>query len=70
MAPAATMDSYLAQAADDLKKANYSGYDTATSELIYLASLPATNVTSAQQARAHADTQALDTFFGTPGLMA
>jgi hypothetical protein len=64
------MDSYLAGAADDLKKADYSGYDTAISELIYLANLPVTNVTSAQQAKAHADVQALDSFFGTPGLMA
>jgi hypothetical protein len=37
--------------------------------MTYLAQLPATNDTSAQTANARADTQALDSFFGTPGLM-
>jgi len=36
---------------------------------MYLAHLPATNDTPAEQAAARADVEALGTFFGTPGLM-
>ncbi|MBO0804374.1 MAG: hypothetical protein J2P25_15030 [Nocardiopsaceae bacterium] len=68
-APEATMNTYLQQAASDLKAAGNSSYDTAISELTYLAGLPATNLTSGQQAQARADEKNLDTFFGTPGLM-
>jgi hypothetical protein len=65
----ATMNTYLQQATSDLKASGNSSYDTAVSELNYLASLPLTNLTSAQQAQGHADEEKLDTFFGTPGLM-
>ena len=68
-APMAVMNTYFAQAATDLKQADYPGYDKAASELTYLAGLPVTNVPQAQQAQAHADTQDLDAFFGTPGLL-
>jgi len=63
------MNTYLLQAADDLKAAGDSSYGTAIDELTYLAQLPATNDTPTQQANAHSDAQALDSFFGTPGLM-
>ena len=68
-APAATMNQYLQQAADDLRAAGNSGYGTAVAELIYLAHLPATNDTATQRANARSDVRALDTFFGTPGLL-
>jgi hypothetical protein len=68
-ANAATMGMYLQQAADDLRAAGDPGYGTAIDELTYLEHLPATNDTPAQQANAHSDVQALDSFFGTPGLM-
>jgi hypothetical protein len=68
-ANAATMNMYLLQAADDLRGSGYPGSGTAVDQLTYLASLPPTNNTPAQQANAHADVQALDSFFGTPGLM-
>jgi hypothetical protein len=63
------MNEYLQQAADDLHAAGNPGYGTAIAELTYLAHLPATNDTSAQRATAQSDVQALDSFFGTPGLM-
>jgi hypothetical protein len=68
-ANAATMGMYLQQAADDLRAAGDPGYGKAIDELTYLEHLPATNDTPAQQANAHSDVQALDSFFGTPGLM-
>jgi hypothetical protein len=63
------MNNDLARAADDLRASGGSGYGTAISELTYLAQLPATNDTPAQQAQGRTDVQALDSFFGTPGLM-
>lgn len=68
-APAATMNEYLQRAADDLRAAGSSGYGTAIAELTYLAHLPATNDTATQRANAQSDVRALDTFFGTPGLL-
>lgn len=68
-ANAATMGMYLQQAADDLRASGNPGYGTAIKELTYLEHLPATNDTPAQQANAHSDVKALDSFFGTPGLM-
>ena len=68
-APAATMNEYLQRAADDLRAAGDSGYGSAIAELTYLAHLPATNDTATQQANARSDVQALDNFFGTPGLL-
>ena len=68
-ATAATMNGYFQQAADDLSASGYSGYDTAIAQLTYLAHLPATNDTPAQQANAHSDVRALDGFFGTRGLL-
>jgi hypothetical protein len=69
-APAATMNQYLQQAADDLHATGNSGYRTAIAELTYLANLPATNDTAKQRANAQSDVRALDTFFKTPGLLA
>ena len=63
------MNGHLQQAADDLSASGYSGYGTAIAQLTYLAHLPATNDTPAQQANAHSDVRALDGFFGTPGLL-
>jgi hypothetical protein len=63
------MNNDLLQAADDLRATGRSSYDPAINDLTYLGHLPATNDTPAQQAKAHADVQALDRFFGTPGLM-
>lgn len=63
------MNEHLQQAADDLRSAGNSGYGTAVAELTYLAHLPATNDTAAQRANAQSDVRALDTFFGTPGLL-
>jgi hypothetical protein len=63
------MGMYLQQAADDLRAADNPGYSTATNQLTYLEHLPATNDTPTQQANAHSDVKALDSFFGTPGLM-
>jgi hypothetical protein len=63
------MNMYFQQAADDLRGSGDPGYDTAINELTYLAHLPATNDTPTQQANAQSDTRALDSFFGTPGLM-
>lgn len=68
-APAATMNEYLQQAADDLRAAGNPAYGTAIAELTYLAHLPATNDTAAQRANARSDVRALDTFFGTSGLL-
>lgn len=61
------MNTYIEQAESDLKKSSGSGYVTAESQLAYLASLPATNVPSSQEARAQQYVKALDIFFGTPG---
>ena len=61
------MNSYLQQAASDLRDSGNSSYSSAISELTYLANLPVTNVSSSQQAKAQADQQALDRFFGTSG---
>lgn len=66
-APAATMNTYIQQAEIDLKKSSGSGYVTAESQLAYLASLPATNVSSSQEAKAQQYVKALDIFFATPG---
>jgi hypothetical protein len=63
------MNEYLQQAADDLRAAGNSGYGAAIAELTYLVHLPATNDTATQQANARSDVRALDTFFGTPGLL-
>jgi len=63
------MGMYLQQAADDLRGSGYPGSSTAINELTYLEHLPATNDTPTQQANAHSDVHALDSFFGTPGLM-
>ena len=62
-APAVTINTYLLQAADDLRSSGNSGYRTAINDLTYLANLPATNDTPAQQAQARSDVQALDGFF-------
>lgn len=67
-APVATMNAYLQQAASDLKAAGNPSYDRAIGELVYLASLPATDLASAQVAQAKSDEKDLDGFFGTPGL--
>jgi hypothetical protein len=63
------LNTFLLQAADDLKASGNPSYQTAIKELTYLANLPATNDTPAQRANAHTDAQALDAFFGTPGLL-
>ena len=68
-APVATMNGDLAQAAGDLRASGDSGYGTAVNDLTYLANLPATNVSATAQSEAQADVKALDSFFGTPGLM-
>jgi hypothetical protein len=65
----ATMNTFLLQAADDLKASGNPEYQSAIDELTYLARLPATNDTATQRAKAKTDAQALDTFFGTPGLL-
>ena len=64
----ADLNRYLSQAASDLRQAADPGYDTAISQLTYLASLPDSNDTPAQIANAQADDKALDAFFATPGL--
>jgi hypothetical protein len=66
---AAEMNNYFLRAADDLRASGRSSYGPAINDLSYLAQLPATNDTPAQQAKAQADVRALDSFFGTPGLM-
>jgi len=68
-APSATMNEYLLRAADDLRASGRSSYRVAIDDLMYLASLPETNDTAAQQAKARKDVQALDSFFGTPSLL-
>lgn len=68
-APTAMMNTYLQQAATDLKASGNSSYNAAISELAYLASLPATGLSSAQVAQAQSDEKELDKFFGTPGLL-
>jgi hypothetical protein len=68
-APSATMATYLHKSAEELKGGTCTGYGKAEGELSYLVSLPATDVSSAQTAQAQADVQALDGFFGTPGLL-
>ena len=63
------MNIHLTQAADDLRESHRSSYNAAVSELVYLINTPLTDVPPAQQAQAEADVRALDSFFGTPGLM-
>ena len=65
----AEMNIYLTQAADDLRASHRSSYNAAISELVYLINTPLTDVPPARQAKAEADVRALDSFFGTPGLM-
>ena len=67
-APLASMGSYFLQAARDLKGTGDASYDTAISQLTYLAHVPDSNATPTQQATAESDAKALDKFFGTPGL--
>jgi hypothetical protein len=64
----ATMGTYFLQAASDLKGTGDASYDTAVSQLTYLAHVPDSNATPTQQATAESDAKALDKFFGTPGL--
>ena len=64
----AQLNEYLSQAASDLRQAGDPSYDTAISQLTYLAGLPDSNDTPTQIANAQTDDKALDTFFGTPGL--
>lgn len=66
--PLATMNTYLARAASDLRAANDPRYATAISQLTYLANLPNSNDTARQQATGEKDHKALNSFFGTPGL--
>ena len=68
-ASAAEMNKYLIRAAGDLRASGRSSYNTAINDLTYLAHLPATNNTPTQRANAQADVKALDSFFGTPGLL-
>jgi hypothetical protein len=61
------------QAANDLTAGettdtNPTGYANAVTELKELISLPDANQTPAQNAQYHADINALNTFFNTPGL--
>jgi len=63
------MDKYFLRAVTDLRGSARPGHQKASTELRYLAQLPLTNDTPAQQAKAQADTRFLDTFFGTPGLL-
>jgi hypothetical protein len=61
--------SFLLRAADDLRAAANSRYSTAIGVLTNLASIPLTGVTAAQSNQGYADVQALNRFFGTPGLI-
>jgi hypothetical protein len=63
------MNVYLLQAANHLRGSGYPGSETAINELTYLAQLPPTDDTPVQKATAQSDVRALDSFFGTPGLM-
>lgn len=63
------MDVYLLRAASSLRGSGYPGSDTAINELMFLAHLPPTDNTPVQKATAQSDVHALDSFFGTPGLM-
>jgi hypothetical protein len=63
------MNGDFLKAASDLRQGSGTGYTKAENELTYLGNLPVTNVPSAQQAKASADVKALDSFFGTPGLL-
>jgi hypothetical protein len=63
------MNVYLLQAANHLRGSGYPGSGTAINELMYLAHLPPTDDTPVQKATAQSDVHALDSFFGTPGLM-
>ena len=70
----AVQPKYWAAAAADLKHAehtgvgNTAGYSAAITELRQLASLPDAQQTPAQNAEYHHDIDALNAFFGTPGL--
>jgi hypothetical protein len=67
--PTATQNQYFLTAANDLNaQASSPGFSDAVAELKNLASIPETNVTSAQMAQAQSDVAALDQFFNTPGL--
>jgi hypothetical protein len=68
MTASASRSLYLRRAAADLTAAGNPRYAAAVQELMNLASIPETGLTSAQMAKAHADIRALDSFFGTPGL--
>lgn len=63
---AAGTNYYLLNAEQELKTAKI--YPTQVSELAQLASFPNTGLTPKQIKQAHADVNALDTFFATPGL--
>jgi hypothetical protein len=65
----AEMNIYFIRAADDLRASRDSSYNAAINELVYLINTPLTDVPHARQAKAEADLRALDSFFGTPGLM-
>lgn len=67
-APMATVNTDIQRAADALQ--GEPSYAKEVKELSYLAGLPASGLTDDQVAQAHTDTVDLDTFFGTPGLMA
>jgi glucose/arabinose dehydrogenase len=65
---AANVSRYLTQAARDLQPATGRGFAAAERELTTLASMPETGATRSQISQATADVQALDGFFGTPGM--
>jgi hypothetical protein len=65
----AEMNIYFKRAADDLRASRDSSYSAAISELVYLINTPLTDVPHARQVKAEADVRALDSFFGTPGLI-
>lgn len=65
----AEMNIYFIRAVDDLRAAHNSRYNAAINELEYLINTPLTDVPPARRAKAEADARALDSFFGTPGLI-
>ena len=66
---AAEMNIYFERAAADLRASRDSSYNAAINELAYLINTPLTDVPHARQVKAEADIRALDSFFGTPGLI-
>lgn len=68
-APLATENTYLLRAAADLREADNPSYGTAINQLTYLGHLPDSDETAAQEANGKADAEALNSFFGTHGLM-